>query len=398
MNRAPDMLTPVARRRWLGWVILGGVAAAIGVSFLIRGGDEGPAQTKKGARATPVTVVEVRRETITHRGRYPGELDADTADVAAFYSGRVLAVKVRVGDAVAHGHVVAELDPIDAREQIAQAKAQAKAAAAERNRAGVDRDQAIAEAKRLEPLARDQLISMQEVERQRARAGSLAAAVDAAAAGELEANARVKVLEKRIVESVVRAPFAGRVAARYVDPGAIVAAGARLVRIVAASPLRIRFEVPESDVGQLAAGTMLTALTQASEGSKATAKVTGMSSEVSRERRVAIAEAVIESPPPGWLPGMYAEAVVDLRTLEGATVVPARAVLSRLAKDGKVSNGVFVASGDVAEWVQVREVTRDGDRVAIEGAVAPGARVLVGGHVDLEAGGRITIAGDAEPR
>lgn len=172
----------------IAWIIVVITAAAIGASFLFRGSDGAPAAKPKGARATPVVAVEVVRETITHRGRYPGELDADTADIAAFYAGRLVAVRVRVGDTVKEGDVVAELDPVDAREQIAQARAQARAAAAERHRASVERDAAAAEVRRLEPLAKDKLISELEIDRQRAKAKSLDASVDAAAAGEAEAH------------------------------------------------------------------------------------------------------------------------------------------------------------------------------------------------------------------
>ena len=123
------------------------------------------------------------------------------------------------------------------------------------------------------------------------------------------------------------------------------------------------------------------------------AKVTGIGSEVSRERRVAIAEGLIEDPPPGWLPGMYAEAVVDRRTLDHATIVPSIAVLSRLQSDGRLLTGVFVETGGLAHWVPVKVLAREGDRVAIEGDVAAGARVLVGGHVDLMDGSRVRVAG-----
>lgn len=200
----------------------------------------------------------------------------------------------------------------------------------------------------------------------------------------------MKVLEKRIVESVVRAPFAGRVAERFVDPGTIVTASARLVRIVQVSPLRIRFDVPEADVPRLARGATVSILTKAGD-TTATAKVTGMASEVSRERRVAAAEGMIENPPASWLPGMYAEAIVDLRTIENATIVPATAVISRLGRDGKVTTGVFLVQNDVARWIPVREVTRDGERVAVEGELPAGARVLAAGHVDLDDGAKITV-------
>jgi RND family efflux transporter MFP subunit len=393
MNAPPPTTVPAARSRaWIAWVVVAIVGIAIAVSFLFKRDDEPAGQSTK-KKPTMVTAVAVARGEMTQRGRYPGELDADTADVAAFYAGRVTQIRVRVGDTVKANDVVAELDPVDAKEQIAQARAQAKAAAAEQNRAKVERDAAFAEVARLEPLAADKLISALEIDRQRAKAQALGATVDSAAAGEAEAQARVRLLEKRIVESVVRAPFAGRIAERYVDPGAIVAAGARLVRVVAIAPLRIRFEVPESDVARLSAGTTLTATTKAGDGSTAPARVTGVASEVSRERRVAAVEALIESPPPGWLPGMYADAVVDLRTIKDATIVPATAVLSRLQADGTVAVGVLVAGdGGVARWIPVREVAREGERVAVEGQLPVGAKVLVAGHVDLSDGSQIVVS------
>lgn len=391
-----------ASRRPLGWILVLVAGAAVGGSFLLRPGDDAPSARGGGARATSVTAAVVTRGSLTERGRYPGELAADTADVAAFYAGRVVAVRVRVGDAVAEGAVLAELDAIDAKEQIAQARAQARAAAAEEQRARVERDAALAEVTRLEPLARDQLISTLEIDKQRARANALAASAEVAGAGGAEAQARVRLLEKRLSEAVVRAPFAGRIAARHVDPGAVVAAGARLVRVVATAPLRVRFDVPEQEVGDLAAGTALRVVTRAAAGLAdpapvISARVAGVASEIDRQRRVAAVEALIEGAPVGWLPGMYAEVIVDRRTVTDATLVPAQAVLSRLQPGGAVGSGVFVVRGDAAAWVPVTQVARDGDQVAIAGAVAPGAQVLIAGHVDLADGSKIQLGGGGRP-
>lgn len=380
-------------RAWLGWSIVALIGGAIAASFLLRGETDSAAQPRSGSKVTPVTAAVVTQESITERGRYPGELDADTADISAFYAGRIVAVHVRVGDTVAKNAVLVELDPVDAKEQIAQARAQARAAEAEERRVRVERDQALAEANRLEPLAKDKLIAEIEIDKQRARAASLGAALEAAGAGGAEARARVTLLERRIVESKVRAPFAGRIAERYADPGTIVSSGTRLVRLVQVAPLRVRFEVPEQDVPTIKTGTTVHVITKAHTGGDGVvAKVTGIGSEVSRERRVASAEALIEDPPPGWLPGMYAEAIVDRRTLERALIVPAHAVLSRLQPTGEVLTGVLTDTAGVAKWVPARVVARDGDRIAIEANLAAGARVLVGGHIDLMDGSRIKVS------
>ena len=391
-----------ARARF-GWLIVGAGALAVAASFAIPTGDDGGSGEERKQRATPVAAAPVERATLTERGRYPGELDADAADVSSFYGGRLTAVHVRVGDVVARDQVVAEIDPIDAREQIARARAQAQAAAAEERRVAIDLAAAKRQLERFQRLS-DQ-VSASDLDAQRARTEGLQAAVGTAAAREAEARAGVRLLEKRLVESEIRAPFAGRVAARHVDPGVIVDAGSALVRIAASSPLRVRFEVPEQDVAALAVGTRLRVTTQAgAPGAGAAARVTGVAGEVSRDRRVANLEALIEAPPESWLPGMYAQVIVDRRVIRDAIVVPTNAVLSRLQPDGTILTGVLVADHEVARWVPVKVTVREEERTAIEpaSALASGARVLVAGHIDLTDGSRIQVAPDrkraAEPR
>jgi len=400
VHRADPSLAEAPGRRIgarVGWILVGVAGVAVAVSFLVRGADDSAADKERKPRATPVAVAAVERATITERGRYPGELDADAADVSSFYTGRLTAVHVRVGDMVTQGQVVAEIDPVDAREQIARARAQAQAAATEQRRASIELDAAKRQLERFERLS-DQL-SASEIDAQRARTDALRAAVATASARGAEAQAGVRLLQKRVVESEVRAPFAGRIAARHVDPGVIVDAGASLVRVVAVSPLRIRFEVPEQDVTGLAAGTSLRVVTQAgaADSTGAGAKVTGVSGEVDRQRRVVTLEALIEAPLPGWLPGMFAEAVVDRRRLDNANVVPTAAVLSRLQPDGTMVTGVLVADGEVARWQPVTVLAREGERAAVDpvggGGLTAGAKVLVAGHVDLADGARVEVGG-----
>ncbi|MBA3453513.1 MAG: efflux RND transporter permease subunit [Deltaproteobacteria bacterium] len=82
---------PRQSRAWIAWIVVAVVAAAIGASFLLKSDDES-APAKAGARPTPVVAAEVTRTAMTQRGRYPGELDADTADGAREVTGAMVAV------------------------------------------------------------------------------------------------------------------------------------------------------------------------------------------------------------------------------------------------------------------------------------------------------------------
>ncbi|MBZ0238726.1 MAG: efflux RND transporter periplasmic adaptor subunit, partial [Deltaproteobacteria bacterium] len=101
-------------RSWLGWGVVGVLAIAVVGSFALSSDDEVAGDQKRGPRVTPVSAAPVTRGPITERGHYPGELDADAADISSFYTGRLLAVNVRVGSTVARGDVIAKLDPVDA--------------------------------------------------------------------------------------------------------------------------------------------------------------------------------------------------------------------------------------------------------------------------------------------
>ncbi|MEZ4366518.1 MAG: TolC family protein [Kofleriaceae bacterium] len=102
---------------------------------------------------------------------------------------------------------------------------QARAASAEARRASIELASAEAELARLEGLADAGAISRSEVELQRAATAALEAAVNAASARGDETRARVRLLGKRVLECEVRAPFAGRIAAR--SPGSPAPPSAR---------------------------------------------------------------------------------------------------------------------------------------------------------------------------
>lgn len=386
-----------ARRSWMRWVILAAIAAGVAALFLWQPGaeDKSGAPQRQGPRATPVSVAAVETGSLTERAGYPGELDADAADLASSVSGRIVSVSVRIGDQVRKGQELARIDAADLMRQRAEAVAAAGAAQAAERRARVQLDAAKRELARGEALFNDGTISEQERDRLASEVQSLEATVQAEAAREAQARARVGVLDQGIAESRLRAPFAGTVAARYFDPGSFVSAGTRVLRVVAGEPLRVRFEVPEQDVGRFGVDAAFTVRAPPTGALEVQGRVAGLGTEVSRERRAVWVEGVLDDPPETWLPGMYAQVVAAQRTIEDATIVPAEALVSHLQEGGAVDTGVFRVEGQVARWVSVQVQARDGERVAVEGPLDVGATVLVGGHSQLSDGAQISIAGEA---
>ena len=388
------------RWAWVRWGLLVAVAAAIAAWFLLAGdgGDaaSGKGRGRGGPKAAPVTLAPVEVGPFKAHASWPGELDADAVDVSSLVAGRLTAVHVRLGDSVSVGQLLAEIDTSDLTRQRAEARAQQQAAAAARQRSQVELKAAERELGRVRSLEKRGIASAQDLDVRAADVDAKRAAVAMARAQEAEAEAGGATLDQRIAEARILAPFDGTVAARERDPGSFVAVGATIVRVVAQAPLRVRFEVPEAAVADLVADRPLSVTAPPTGDAAHPARVTGTAGEVVRDRRVVVVEGIVDDPPPSWLPGMYAEVEIVRLALSRATIVPATAVLSRLEGDGEVRMGVFVADGDKARWVPVEIVAREGERVAVSGAVDADARVLVSGHNDLADGSALLVSSAAE--
>ena len=162
-----------------------------------------------------------------------GSVEAERqAAVSSRVMATVIAVRVKVGDAVKAGQVLLEIDPQTARGQEAQARgglAQGQAALALATR-NYERFKALAAKGAAAELELD--MARMQYEQAKGAVEQGQGAVDAAAS-----VAR---------ESQVVAPFAGRVTARLVEVGDLAAPGRPLVMVEAATGRRLALSVPES--------------------------------------------------------------------------------------------------------------------------------------------------------
>ena len=285
-----------------------------------------------------------------------------TADRSAAVSSRVMAnvvaVPARVGQSVAAGDVLVEIDAATASGQVAQAKgalAQARAALslAERN---YERYKALAATGSASALELDMTRMQYEQAKGAVQQGE--GAVDAASS-----------VAK---ESRVTAPFAGRVAARLVEAGDLAAPGRPLVVVESATGRRLVVQVPASTV----------AASGLAAGKKLPIRIDGVASE--------LAGTVVEMSP-GADPashtytvtlelagtpvatGLTGRATLDIAP-RATILVPASAVLT--------SGGLtLVAVKDEAGKARSRAVTTgdaSGGKVEILSGLSGGETVLVG--------------------
>ena len=381
------------RRSWFPFLFL--AVSVAGFAFLfwkLYLTPEAPKVPKADSvQATPVRAAPVIRGLLQLSSQYPGELDADTSDLASKISGRLNSVEVRIGDRLTGGDVVAVVDDTDLQNQLKVAQVQVEVVEANSQRVVARVRVAEGELERMERLFRELLISAQQIELDRSSVRALKAELKAMAAQKRQAEARVNLLSQQILETKVRAPFTGTVGERYLDPGAFVQPGTPIIRLVKSGPLRIRFWVPEGQLSLVELGLSFQLTTQITGSRPFTGKVKRLSGEVNRSNRTIAVEGVMSESTLSLRPGMYAQVRVAGGTIEG-TIVPGAAVLKRVDTRGVEAQGVFIAAEDTARWIPLELLGRQDDRVAVKGGLSAGDLVLVFGHQDLADGARVTVA------
>jgi RND family efflux transporter MFP subunit len=336
---------------------------------------------------TPVRVAVAREESLAPRRKVFGELrPSRRVIVASEESGLVRELLVREGDLVERGAVLALLDSTRVELELAanaaslraaEALAQERAAAAERERRDLALIQRAAEAGGTNPreLAdAESALAIAEVQVVAARA----------AAGIVEEQG--KLLAERLRDAEVRAPFVGVVTRKATETGAWIAAGGAVVELVDAVGLEGWFDVPQElleSAQKLVAGA----------GGLGAIEIRTANGGVLRAERVRIVpeidprsrtfHAVVDARNDGTLAaGLALHAFVPQGAPSAFTVVPKDALLYQ-----GTNTSVLVVDRGVARPVPVRVAFPVGDSVALEpGSVAAGATVVVEGNERLMPG------------
>lgn len=223
-------------------------------------GDAPAADPGEGAASAPLpqaATPEPAASPPARKGWIGVVVSRETVDVTADSTGRLLAVAVEIGDRVQRGDRIATLDTSLIAQDLEMARSSLRASEADQRRA-VD-ELAEARARNERRQANPDFFSKEDLAEVALQAKTAASAYEVAQARVAEQRARVRQLEAGLEQNVVRAPFDGRVAERFADPGAQVGPGTPVVRLISAGELLVRAAVPPEEARTLAAGTPVTA-------------------------------------------------------------------------------------------------------------------------------------------
>lgn len=266
--------------------------------------------------------------------------------------GTVTEVLVREGDAVSAGQPLVHIDARD----LAARQSQVDAGIAEATAVYSDAETQV---NRMRALYADSAATRAQLDAAETGLARAAAAVSQARAGASE-------LAVMTSYSVVRAPFAGVVTQRFVDPGAFAAPGAPLVTVQDGRRLRVTVSVAPEAVRALRRGSTVTAVI---DDKTAPATVEGV--VPSPAGNVYTVNAIVDNASGALLSGSAASLQLPQGS-RSALMIP----LSAVRRQGDLT-GVLLRGADSDELRWVRLGATSGNQVEVLSGLAVGDRVVV---------------------
>jgi RND family efflux transporter MFP subunit len=215
-----------------------------------------------------------------------------------------------------------------------------------------------------------------------------------AEAGLAQARAEAAISAQQLARTQVRAPFTGRVAKRFPDPGAMLAPGAPLFTLVDDSVLEYRAPVASKDYAKVKVGAGVELVIDALGAARAEGRIVRVEPLIDERSRSF--QVVVEVPGRADLVGgLFARAAVRVGQVSGALVVPPAA----LVRDGRdpARAEVFVVRGGKAEKVQVALGVEAPDGIQVTSGLAAGDAVVLDPPTALASGAPVLVQNGRGP-
>ena len=332
-----------------------------------------PAPTVEPVRA--VRVMTVSQSGMTEGLTYAGEVRARMESRLGFrVGGKLIKRHVDLGQRVAAGQVLAQLDVQDY--QLAQEGARAQWTAAT-----TQRDLAAADLKRFKELREQGFISGAELERREAALKAAHAQLD-------QAQAQLGSQTNLAAYTQLKSDVSGVVTAVEAEPGQVLAAGMPVVRVAQDGAKDVVFAVPEDKLSAVKLGSVV-ALQQWGNDRVVTGQIRELAASAEPVTRTFMVKASLEKGA-DWPLG--ATAYVNLQTPERAALNAIKLPTSALWLDGKQSAVWVLETSSMsvrAQHVQVN--TADGNDVVVTSGLQPGMQVVSAGVHVLSSGQKVTI-------
>ncbi|SOE64714.1 RND family efflux transporter, MFP subunit [Burkholderia sp. D7] len=332
----------------------------------------------------PVVAMAAVADTHSVQSSLPATIEARYSTPLSFrVGGKIIERRVRLGDSVKAGEIVAKLDPADNAKNAASTAAQLSAAQHQLTYAEqqLTRDRA---------QAQENLIARTQLEQtENAYAAALAQRNQAQAQAALSAD--------QLKYTTLVADRAGVITAEQADTGQNVSAGQAVYNLAWSGDIDVVADVPETTLGSLTVGQKASVTLAALGGKQFAALVREVSPAADPQSRTYRVRMTLEAPTPDVRLGMTADVAFARVSASGASTQAFTLPSTALFHAGKLP-AVWVVKADGSLELRRVDVSRYGERtVTVSNGISPGDRVVWQGVHTVSAGEKVRVVAPLHP-
>lgn len=345
-------------------------------------------------RAGPLAPIAVTTTKVESRSLAPALFGIGTVQARYTYkigptsAGRLKQIHVQVGDFVAAGQVLGEMDSVDLNDKLVAQQAAIRRAEAVVQQAEANRGFAQAQVKRYESLLASKNTSAESVAVKRQELAVAKATLNAVKEDVLRLAAELKALHTHLENLKLIAPVAGLVVARNADLGTTLVAGQAVIEVIDPNSLWVHTRFDQVSATGLAANLPARITLRSQQTNVLSGKVLRVEPLADAITEEMLAKVVFSVPMTALPPlGELAEVTVQLASLSAMTVIPNAAIRTLKGQRGvwKLTNEqlvfvpIILGRADLEGYVQVAEGLSVGDELILysEKALTAASRLQI---------------------
>lgn len=343
-----------------------GILAAAVVLFVFRGAcsRNGTKQKETILTDVPVTVVPAIKQKLSSALSLVGTISASNdVNVVSETQGVAKAVYAKVGNRVASGTVLVQVDDEIPRSNLAAAE--------------INHEKALRDFERSEALYQENSLS--------------ASQLDAARLGLKAAENQLDIAKRQVENTRIKSPIAGTVNARFVSVGSMVAAGTPVANVVDITTLKVKVNVTEREAFQLAPGDSVEMSVDVYPGVEFVGRVDNIASKADEAHTYAVEITVPNSSRHPLKAGLFARigflSIVPTESL----VIPREALIGSI-KDAQV----FVVRGGVAHLLKIVIGKQTATHLEVLRGVGAGDSIVTSGQNNLVDESKVVVVNETE--
>lgn len=199
-------------------------------------------------------------------------------------------------------------------------------------------------------------------------------------------KADIDLINARIAQTEIRAPFDGIIGLRAISPGSYITPATYITEIQKVNRVKVDFSVPERFSGMITQGQAFRFNRQGSENTY-NGEVYAIQPRIEPNTRTLRLRGIANNDDNVLLPGAFVEVNLALRAIDAALMAPSEAIIPEMG-----GQSVYLYRNGKAERRQVEIGIRTDQRVHITDGVVAGDTLLTTGMLQLRPGMDVRIA------